>query len=307
MVRLCNCFDDLVGFLSVAAFRPKPGRYPPGKLASSVPRMHLSLSGIVIAGMESSLSIFETDIIPTPIPPTRPENTVWGEMQARAYMFGAVRHENDPFTEKFLAELKRRPDLFQLVIWDETQPEAAAQEYGSGEGGKALPQIRARNFEAPTRGGPPSEGHGPWNMLQRSARDILFAPTGGLDGAIIPGYITLLRRQEKGWFFRFKSPSILVRYIVILDTTPNRDVAILSQHVAWMALRAGGYGTGEFTRGKYYAASDRLFEKEAKRRLSWQPEFFGGWSVNRMEDESVRRYKDQGKTPTLPKAGTSNG
>ncbi|KAH6918078.1 hypothetical protein BKA70DRAFT_7862 [Coprinopsis sp. MPI-PUGE-AT-0042] len=317
MVRLCNCFDDLSAFLSVAAFRPKPGAYPPGRLASSVPRMHLSISGIVIADMVSPPPILDTDIIATPFRPARPGNTVWGELQIRSHLFGAVRHDNDPFTEKFLAELQGRPDLFQLVIWDETQADAVVQEYGSGEGGKALPQMRARNFEAPTRSGPPSEGRGPWNMILRPARDILFAPRGDLEAGILPGYITLLRQQEKGWFFRFKSPSIPVRYIVILDTTPNRDVDVLSLHVAWMALRAGGYGVGEFTQEKYYAASDRLFEKEAKRRLSWQPTFFGGWSVSQMAsepDESSATQEDQqglksensaSKTPTQSEATAS--
>lgn len=301
MVRLCNTFDDLTGFLSVAAFRPSvdPPRHPPGKLASSVPRMHLSISGVIIADMISPTLSLGPSIIPTPLPAKRPGHMVWAEIEFRSYMFGAVRHENEPFTENFLTELRARPDLFQFVIWDETTPDATAQEFGSGEGGRALPQVRARKFESPIRSGEPAAGQGPWdtNGLGRSAREVLFAPYGDASKGKITGYITSLRRQDKGWFFRFKSPSIPVRYIVILDTTPNRDVSVLSHHVAWMALRAGGYGTGEFTHKKYHKASDQLFERHARQRLAWQPAFFGGWAVNNMDSDEETENKEAFSQP----------
>lgn len=283
MVRLCNSYDDITGFLSVAAFRPKPDppQYKLGGLASSVPRMHLSISDIIVADMTSPTLSLGLSIVPTKLPARKFGNIVWAQMEFRSYIFGAVRQEQEPFTERFIAELKARPDLFQLVIWDSTQPESTAQEFGSEEGGRALPQIRARKFEAPMFDGPPTEGHGPWNSLFRSARDVLFAPSGNLNKGQMAGYIPSLR-QEKGWFFSFKDASIPVRYFVILDTTPNRDVSMLMYHVAWMALRAGGYASGEFIHMAYHKASDQLFEAQAKRRLSWQPSFFGTWSITKM-------------------------
>ena len=76
-------------------------------------------------------------------------------------------------------------------------------------------------------------------------------------------------------FFRFKK--FPVRYFVVLDSVANRHGAFLIQNVAWAALRARKYATGEFTTSKYEKASDRLLEDQAEQRLvSWMEPAIGG-------------------------------
>jgi hypothetical protein len=205
----------------------------------------------------------------------------------RAYMFGAVLHEMEPFTEAFLDELKKRPDLFQLLLWSETEPDLSLKEWGS-DNGKALPPMRVRKYEAPMSF-PPPPGHGQWETF-RSARAILFETR--RDNVV--GYITNIRNQVPGWFFRFKK--FPVRYFVILDTDPTRHAAALIRNVAWAALVAGKYGTGEYTVPKYHKASDKLFQVKATQRLSWmKTDLFGTWTATKMADsdeDEVDEKKD---------------
>jgi len=73
-----------------------------------------------------------------------------------------------------------------------------------------------------------------------------------------------------------------VKYFVILDAVPNRHHSFLARKVAWVALCAQGFGEGEYSERKYARASDTMFLKCAKERLSWKPE--GSWSMTKMED-----------------------
>jgi hypothetical protein len=101
----------------------------------------------------------------------------------------------------------------------------------------------------------------------------------------VPNYPFLgyLRNINKtGWFFHFiKFP---VKYIVILDTVPNRHHSILAMNVAWAALRAQGYGEGEYELWKYARASDKLFQKRVKELLSWTPENWR-WQATKLVDD----------------------
>lgn len=179
-------------------------------------------------------------------------------------MFGAVRNERDGFVGAFLRELRARPDLFQVVLRSETDPGRKVETFGSGPlNDKALPSIRMRQFEAPSSRLPDSTGV-EWTVA-RSAVDVLY----GTDKHI-QGYLTLLARDAKGWFFRYKT--FPVTYFVILDTVPYRDQSVLAKNVSWAALRAGGYAEGECTSSKYAAASEKLLEKCAQERLGWMSE-----------------------------------
>ncbi|KAJ3527550.1 hypothetical protein NMY22_g9739 [Coprinellus aureogranulatus] len=295
-VRLCNSYEDLIGMLSVGALGllPSPGfckfpeepRLEAGALAS---RKHLSLSGIVVADLTpgTTMSSLFNSPIPTPLPATRPGNIVWAETDTRSYMFGAVRHEKDAFTEAFLDELRSRPDLFQLLVWSETEPESSLEESGSDHG-KALPPMRFRKFEAPRSRAPPSSGHGEWEVM-RTPRDILFSQK----KEKIVGYITNIRNQVPGWFFRFKT--FPVRYFVVLDTVPKRHPSIVLRNVAWAALRAGKYGSGEYTDSKYHKASDKLFEEKSAQRLSWMnTDLWGGWTTTKMAMSDDEDDSDEG-------------
>ncbi|KAG2746325.1 hypothetical protein P692DRAFT_20836113 [Suillus brevipes Sb2] len=270
-VRLCNNFDDMVNFLSLGAI----GMLSPPTFCSKqydgvdaiLPRKHLSLSGVVIADMVSS-----------PMPPRmigpilttrrarKPGCIVWCEMETRGYMFGALRNEPDSFNDAFVRELRARPDLFQVVTRSETDPGRDVEIFPTN----ALPVSRYRQFEAPsalTANRP--TGSGEWSVT-RSAVDVLYGTHCEMPGGSnhpFPGY--LQNRNQLGWFFRFiKFP---VKYIVILDTVPNRHHSILAMNVAWAALRAQGYGEGEFESRKYARASDNLFQKRAEELFSWTP------------------------------------
>ncbi|EDR07341.1 uncharacterized protein LACBIDRAFT_298402 [Laccaria bicolor S238N-H82] len=62
------------------------------------------------------------------------------------------------------------------------------------------------------------------------------------------GYLTSLDRPNcSGWFFHFKK--MPVKYFVILDTSPGREVTLLAREVAWAALRAQGLGGGNTNHG----------------------------------------------------------
>ncbi|KIK36601.1 hypothetical protein CY34DRAFT_94074, partial [Suillus luteus UH-Slu-Lm8-n1] len=282
-VRLCNNFDDMVNFLSFGAI----GMLPPSTFCSEqydevdaiAPRKHLSLSGVVITDMVSGP---KPPHMIGPIPTTRrarkPGCIVWCEMEDRGYMFGALRNEPDSFNDAFLRELRARPDLFQVVTRSETDPGRDVEIFPTD----ALPASRCRHFEAPpalTANRP--TGSGEWHVT-RSAVDVLYGTHCEMPGVPNYPFLGYLQNRNKiGWFFRFiKFP---VKYIVILDTVPNRHHSILAMNVAWAALRAQGYGKGEFELWKYAKASDKLFQKRAKELLSWTPENWR-WQATKLVD-----------------------
>ncbi|KAF9066127.1 hypothetical protein BDP27DRAFT_1330993 [Rhodocollybia butyracea] len=280
-VRLCNTFDDLISYLSFGAL----GLFPPPTFCSRpdpqgrnavASRNHLSLSGVVIADMvtgEPQLS--KHGLVPTPRRGRNPGCIIWAEVEKRAYIFGAVRDKPDAFTNAFISGLRARPDLFQVVIYSETDPVDKVE--CSGFGGEALPALRTRTFEA----GPPSpsgqlpSGYGAWDV-RRSASDVLH----GKNQEML-GYLTQLTRPgSSGWFFHFKK--MPVKYFVILDTTPHRHPFYLAREVAWVALCVQGFGEGECSDIKYAKASDKMFQKRAEERLSWKPK--GSWHATKMAD-----------------------
>ncbi|KAI9455505.1 hypothetical protein HD554DRAFT_2324338 [Boletus coccyginus] len=258
-VRLCNNFEDLVGFLSFEAFglvpRPSfcesPSHFDPNDPGLS--RNHLSLSGIIVA-----------DMISTALPPQmqreKRDCIVWAEVESRAYMFGAVRNERDGFVEAFMRELRARPDLFQVVLRSDTDPGRKVETFGLGPSNNgALPVAPGSSPPSP----PPSASD-EWKV-EWSAMDVLY----GSQREML-GYLTILARDLKGWFFRFKT--FPVTYFVIVDAVPSRDKSVLARNVSWAALRAGGYAEGEYTLRKYAAASDKLLEQCAQERLGWMSE-----------------------------------
>ncbi|KAF9237978.1 hypothetical protein BU15DRAFT_48124 [Melanogaster broomeanus] len=279
-VRLCNSFDDLIGFLSFGAL----GLVPPPRFCQStnslVSRNHLSLSGVVIADM---MPLTRPSQLCGPIPTIHKAKTrgcvVWAEIETRAYMFGAVRNEPDVFVDAFLRELRARPDLFQVVTRSETDPGRQVEIFGDGPS-KALPAIRSRAFEAPPSYFPPS-GFGKWTVI-RSAVDILYG-----NQKEIQGYLTALSQHQQGWFF--SSKKFPVKYFVILDTVPNRDHSILARNVAWAALCAGGYGKGKYGTLKYAIASNKLVQKCTNERLGWLPKGYK-WKAPKMQGRAFSTY-----------------
>ena len=285
-VRLCDSYDDMIGMLSRGGLGllPPPGfckfDTPNAQAMATAARMHLSLSGVVIADLVSPS--IPKGPVPTNKQPQSRGCIVWADVESRGYLFGAIRHENDSFSEAFLQELKARPDLFQLIVYRQGDPKSKVEEAGSDEGGKALPALRSRQFEAPRLwdfSKEPPRGRGRWETF-RSANDILFSTK----KEKIFGYITTLEQtRSAGWFFHFKK--FPVRYFVVLDGVPNRHGSELIRNVAWAALRAGGYAAGELTTQKYYKASDKLFEEKAAQRLSWMdPALHGTWSKTKMAE-----------------------
>ncbi|KAG2089345.1 uncharacterized protein F5147DRAFT_726085 [Suillus discolor] len=286
-VRLCHKFDDMVNFLSFGAI----GMLPPSTFCSKqydgvdaiVPRKHLSLSGVVITDMVSGpMPPHMTGPIPTTRRGRRPGCIVWCEIEARGYMFGALRNEPDPFNDAFLRELRARPDLFQVVTRSETDPGRQVEVFPAD----VLPMMRTREFEAPPAlSANRPTGSGKWTV-SRSAVDVLYGTHCEMPGVRnypFLGYLQILNSgKNKGWFFRFKN--FPVKYIVILDTVPNRHDSVLAMNVAWAALRARGYGEGEYEVLKYARASDKLFQKRAEEILAWTPNNWR-WQVNKIVDD----------------------
>ncbi|KAG1789732.1 uncharacterized protein HD556DRAFT_1243442 [Suillus plorans] len=286
-VRLCNNFDDMVNFLSFGAI----GMLPPPTFCSRrydgvdaiVPRKHLSLSGVVITDMVSGLMPpHMTGPIPTTRRGRRPGCIVWCEVEARGYMFGALRNEPDPFNDAFLRELRARPDLFQVVTRSETDPGRDVEVFPTD----VLPMMRTREFEAPPAlSANRPTGSGKWTV-SRSAVDVLYGThceMPGIRNYPFLGYLQILKSgKNKGWFFRFKN--FPVKYIVILDTVPNRHHSVLAMNVAWAALRAQGYGEGEYELLKYTRASGKLFQKRAEELLAWTPNNWR-WQDNKTVDD----------------------
>jgi len=140
-VRICNTYDDLIGFLSPGALGMVP---PPRFCAEAVAyRNHLSLAGVIIADMISS---HKPTALCGPVPSTqrskRPGHIVWAELETRAYIFGAVRNEPDAFTDSFLNELEARPDLFHYVTHSDSDPIGKIDVSGGSSDGRATGKSR---------------------------------------------------------------------------------------------------------------------------------------------------------------------
>lgn len=278
-VRLCNTFDDLLSLLAFSAF----GMIPPSDRFQEhdcvVLRNHLSLCGVVVADLHSTHST------PEAFPSTKHRakkrgNIVWGQMESRSYIFGAVRNEHDAFTDAFLNEIRSRPDLFQLVTRSDTDPGRIVESFGSSESGEALPSLRTRLFEAPDVYPPTmNQANEQWEV-QRSAVDILY----GRRNFEVEGYLTALEGPNGGgWFFRFKN--MPVKFFVILDSTPGRKVHILMRNVAWAAFKARGLvKAANYEKMQYVRASDSLYQACTKERLGYGLASDVGWTATKLED-----------------------
>ncbi|KAF8551151.1 hypothetical protein OG21DRAFT_1513110 [Imleria badia] len=217
-----------------------------------------------------------------PIPTTQRAKqrgcVVWAEIEQRAYMFGAVRNERNGFVEAFLRELRARPDLFQVVLRSETD-QGRNVRIGSLE-----QRGTPRDVYVSVRG-PAVDVSSAFTCIHEwqvegsvvRGRRVVWR-----EEVLLQGYLTILARDFKGWFFRFKT--FPVTYFVILDTVPYRDRSVLARNVSWAALRAGGYAEGEYTLSKYAAAADKLVEQCAQERLAWLPEEIRG-GIPKMQDQ----------------------
>lgn len=255
-MQLCDNYDDIHSFLSFGALgMVEPPAFCTGRSAIvtrnlRASRNNLSLCGVIAADMVSCGK---------PLSLTGRGCVTWVEIESRSYMFGAVRNEPDEFTRAFLSELRTRPDLFHVVIRSETDPGCDVTESPNLN---ILPQMRTRMFEAPsTRSSNKPQGHGEWEII-RSAADVLYGTVP------MEGYLTALDRPGSSkCLFHFKK--FPVKYFVILDTTPNRDVHHLATQVAWAALRARGLAGGAYDPEKYDEASYILHQQQKSERHAW--------------------------------------
>ncbi|KAJ7756712.1 hypothetical protein B0H14DRAFT_2294391, partial [Mycena olivaceomarginata] len=71
------------------------------------------------------------------------------------------------------------------------------------------------------------------------------------------------------FFFHKRFP---VKYFLILDASATSNVHDLARQVAWAAFRAQGLVQGDYDERKYDKASDVLFIKSARERLSFLPD-----------------------------------
>ena len=288
-MRLCNDFEDFVGFLSFEAL----GLVPSPTFCQSSPhfnandlslsRNHLSLSGIIVADMVATPRPQDMQgPIPTIFRAPQRGSIIWVEFEARAYMFGAIRNEREGFVKAFLHELRARPDLFQVVLRSETDPGRKVEMFGSGpSNNEALPAACGCQFAAPPSLFPPPSPpytSGKWDVAW-SAVDVLYGQKRDIP---CQGYLVDVASNPDAWFFRFKT--FPVTYFVILDTVPYRDISVLARNVAWAALRAGGYAEGEYTLRKYAAAADKLLEERVQERLGWLPKEMQG-EIPKMQDQ----------------------
>ncbi|KAF8177823.1 hypothetical protein K438DRAFT_1726697 [Mycena galopus ATCC 62051] len=289
-VRLCSNFDELHRFLSFSAFGMSPtprwctksfgGK--DGLRDSQATRVHLSLCGVVLADLVNGIQEAKEFKAKHsgPVPSTLPAKTsgciTWVEMETRAYMFGAIRNQPDDFSLTFLRELRARPDLFAVVTRSETDPPLKVESFGT-----VTDQIRFRKFEAPFQ---PVEsapaGRGTWEVV-RSAVNILYGggqgPAKEMTGLLSPAYNNTLGeggRKEVSLFYHKRFP---VKYFLILSASPAMNIHTLARQVAWAAFRANGLVQGNYDENKYNKASDVLFTKHARERLSFLPE--GSFSI----------------------------
>ncbi|KAF5334793.1 hypothetical protein D9611_012922 [Ephemerocybe angulata] len=272
-VGLCRSYSDLVGMLSIGSLGllhpPEFCRFDDEKLTTIVidARKALSLSGVAVTDLVSpqALTIKNGGVLQTKIKPKTPGHVVWRGAESRAYLFGAVQHDNGGAGEAFLNELRERPELYQLLVYSETDPESEVEESGLDVDGKALPALRIRTFETAPSSSSTSESEigrtsvGEWETVQQG-RDLMFESEEekGL------GYVTRARRREPKWFFSLKT--FPVKYFVVLDAVPNRHGSILMKHAAWAALRAAAYAEGEYSDVEYERSLGRLVEAEVKER-----------------------------------------
>ncbi|KAJ6514450.1 hypothetical protein C8R47DRAFT_1173146 [Mycena vitilis] len=268
-VRLCCNFDELHLFLTMSAFvldQPSfctTGSKEDPSWDSTATRKHLSLCGVILTDMvngpkESRLGF----PMPSLIPASQPGCVTWLQMESRTYIFGAIRNEPDDFTDAFLKELRARPDLFAVVTRSDTDPPRKVECFGT-----VTDQVRKRQFEAPPFPIQTS-GKGKWEAI-RSAMNVLYGGEGSLAG--------LAGRPTRSFFFHKQFP---VKYLFILNASPTGNVHDLARQVAWAAFRAHGLVRGNYDEQKYDKASDVLFIKHARERLSFLPE--GGYKVGNL-------------------------
>ncbi|KAJ7018731.1 hypothetical protein C8F04DRAFT_1198586 [Mycena alexandri] len=262
-VRLCCNFDELHTFLTFRALLQRQDT--PSFCAdesfdslrnSSATRNHLSLCGVVLADLIPGKRGFQPPgPVPSPIPAKRRGCITWVELEMRPYMFGALRNKPDSFTKAFLAELRSRPDLFTVVTRSDTDPARKINWFG-----KVMHPIRRRQFEAPSQ----------------PVQNAPIVP-GPVDKAAGQGYLSdaldnnrgAEGRMERSFFLHKRFP---VKYFLILSASPIMNVHDLARQVAWVAFRAHGLVQGEYNKEKYDKASDVLFKKHARERLSFLPD-----------------------------------
>jgi hypothetical protein len=223
---------------------------------------------------------------PTPslIPAKRPGYKTLVEMEVRAYIFGALRDEPDDFTAAFLNELRARPDLFSVVTRSDTDPPRKLDSFGG-----VTDQVRTRKFEVPAQSiHHRPTGSGEWEVL-RSAFNVLYGggtgphskTAGYLSANFSMGMDSKGRGGARGFFFHKRFP---VKYFLILDASATSNVHDLARQVAWAAFRAHGLVQGDYDERKYDKASDVLFIKSARERLSFLPE--GGYTVGNLASQN---------------------
>ncbi|KAJ7192654.1 hypothetical protein GGX14DRAFT_594242 [Mycena pura] len=281
-VRLCCNFDELHTVLVFSALiqsnntpsfcsrTPRPGGNPPDSRAT---RDHLSLCGVILADLVGGPERARVGPTRSSLPAKTRGCVTWVEKESRAYLFGAIRNELDDFTTAFLRELRARPDLFAVVVRSDTDPPRRLESFGA-----VTDQMRRRTFEAPFRraAGPPA-GRGEWEVL-RSAENVLYG--GGHDlgpgdrsapgGYLSPSFNRTKGRRRATTFFHHKR--FPVKYFLILGASPTQHVHDLARQVAWTAFKAHGLVHGTYDEAKYLTASDVLFAKLARERLSFLPE-----------------------------------
>ncbi|KAJ7487083.1 hypothetical protein FB451DRAFT_1228693 [Mycena latifolia] len=290
-VRLCCNFDELHLFLTMSAYvMPSPSFCTTGNSEnpswdSSATRKHLSICGVLVTGMINGSSQLLKHLGPMPslMPAKHLGYKTWVETEVRAYIFGAIRDEPDDFTTAFLNELRARPDLFSVVTRSDTDPPRILDSFGG-----VTDQVRMRKFEAPAQlvDHRPT-GSGEWEVL-RSAFNVLYG--GGMDLYKTAGYLSANfnmgtdskgRGAARGFFFHKRFP---VKYFLILDASAKSNVHDLARQVAWAAFRARGLVQGDYDERKYDKASDVLFIKSARERLSFLPE--GGYAVGNLASQN---------------------
>ncbi|KAJ7154369.1 hypothetical protein C8R43DRAFT_1000985 [Mycena crocata] len=280
-VRLCCNFAELHTFLTFRALiqtQDTPSfcsdESADSLRNSNTARNHLSLCGVVLADLVQGART--AGLVPSPIPAKRRGCTTWLEVETRAYMFGALRNKPDPFTKAFIQELRARPDLFAVVTRSDTDPPLKVNWFGN-----VTAPIRRRQFEAPSR---PTEmapaGRGRWEVL-RSAQHVFYGggkgPNPSDKSVAGPGYLSTAGsnaqptegRMERSFFLHKRFP---VKYFLILSASPTLSLHDLARQVAWTAFRANGLVQGDYDRERYDRASDVLFKKHARERLSFLPD-----------------------------------
>ncbi|KAJ7796356.1 hypothetical protein B0H14DRAFT_2915495 [Mycena olivaceomarginata] len=280
-VRLCCNFDELHLFLTMSAYvMPAPSFCTTGNSEnpswdSSATRNHLSICGVIVTGMLNGSSQLLKHLGPMPCltPAKRPGHKTLVEIEERAYIFGALRDEPDDFTAAFLNELRARPDLFSVVTRSDTDPPRKLDSFGG-----VTDQVRTRKFEVPAQliHHRPT-GSGEWEV-QRSAFNVLYG--GGADAyKKVPGYLDAALLADS--FFHKRFP---VKYFLIFAASATSNVHDLARQVAWAAFRAQGLVQGDYDERKYDKASDVLFIKSARERLSFLPD--GGYAVGNLASQN---------------------